>query len=173
MGGAGRLLWGRISQSGSLPLHRGPRTSIICSRDGPLPRGLLEQSGNVALPAGATGQVLHPFGNLCSLFSRRASLILWVGSGDGSSEMNTHKPHRSTITGSTQYRVDSCFPARVQVGALVLLFVLFFNLLTELHGMWDACSLTRIEHVLPALAMWSPNYWTTGKPRFLIRSPLA
>ena len=23
----------------------------------------------------------------------------------------------------------------------------------------------------PALAMWSPNYWTTGEPRFLIRSP--
>ena len=41
-------------------LHKGPRTAIICSRNRPLPRGLLEQSRNVALPAGATGQVLLP-----------------------------------------------------------------------------------------------------------------
>lgn len=64
-------------------LHRGPRTSIICSRDGPLPRGLLEQSGNVALPAGATGQVLHPLETSAPSSVDGPPNPLWVGSGDG------------------------------------------------------------------------------------------
>lgn len=64
-------------------LHKGPRTAIICSRNGPLPRGLLEQSRNVALPAGATGQVLLPLETSASSSVDGPPNPLWVGCGDG------------------------------------------------------------------------------------------
>lgn len=63
--------------------HKGPRTTIIWSRNRPLPRGLLEQSRNVALQAGATGQVLHPLETSASSSVDGPPNPLRVGCGDG------------------------------------------------------------------------------------------